>query len=124
MKDKQIFENGLLKLEVTENSDAISVGWKGKSTERNPGSFITPILLKILKNSSDANKRIVLDFRNLQYMNSSTITPIIKILERAKKSKKYLTVLYDKSLKWQELNFSAIEIFQTKDQMIQIKGIG
>ncbi len=123
MNDKQIFENGLLKLEVMENSDSISVGWKGKSTERNPGSFLTPILLKILKNSSDTNKHIVLDFRNLQYMNSSTITPIIKILERAKRSNKRLMVLYDKSLKWQELNFSAIEIFQTKDQRIQIKGI-
>ena len=124
MNDNQIFENGLLKLEVVENSDAISVDWQGKSTERNPGAFLTPILLKILKNSSDTNKRIILDFRNLQYMNSSTITPIIKILERAKKSNKYLTVLYNKSLKWQELNFSAIEIFQTKDQRIQIKGIG
>ena len=123
MKDKQIFENGLLKLEVMENPDSISVDWKGKSTERNPGSFLTPILLKILKNSSDTNKCIVLDFRSLQYMNSSTITPIIKILERAKKSNKRLTVLYDKSLKWQELNFSAIEIFQTKDRRIQIKGI-
>ena len=124
MNEKQIFENGLLKLEVKENSDEINVGWKGKSTERNPSAFLTPILLKMLKTSSDTNKRIVLDFRKLQYMNSSTITPIIKILERAKKSNKYLTVLYDKTLKWQELNFSAIEIFQTKDQMIQIKGIG
>ena len=123
MNENQIFENGLLRLEVKENSDEIAVGWKGKSTERNPSAFLTPILLKILKNSSDTNKRIVLDFRKLQYMNSSTITPIIKILERAKKSNKYLTVLYDKTLKWQELNFSAIEIFQTKDQMIQIKGI-
>ena len=123
MNDKQIFENGLLKLEVMENSDSISVDWKGKSTERNPGKFITPILLRILKNSSDKNKRIVLDFRNLLYMNSSTITPIIKILERARKSNKNLTVLYNKSLKWQELNFSAIEIFQTKDQRILIKGI-
>jgi hypothetical protein len=123
MSDKQIFEDGLLKLEVMENSDSINVDWKGKSTERNPGSFLTPILLKVLKNSSDTNKRIVMDFRNLQYMNSSTITPIIKILERAKKSNKRLTVLYDKSLKWQELNFSAIEIFQTKDLRIQIKGI-
>ena len=123
MNDKQIFESGLLKLEVMENSDSINVDWKGKSTERNPGSFLTPILLKVLKNSSDANKRIVMDFRDLQYMNSSTITPIIKILERVKKSNKCLTVLYDKSLKWQELNFSAIEIFQTRDQRIQIKGI-
>ena len=124
MNENQVFENGLLRLEVVENSDAISVDWQGKSTERNPGSFLTPILLKILKNSSDTNKRIILDFRNLQYMNSSTITPIIKILERAKKSNKYLTVIYNRSLKWQELNFSAIEIFQTKDERIQIKGIG
>ena len=123
MNDKQIFESGLLKLVVMENSDAINVDWKGKSTERNPGSFLTPILLKVLKDSSDTDKRIVMDFRELQYMNSSTITPIIKILERVKKSNKHLTVLYDKSLKWQELNFSAIEIFQTKDQRIQIKGI-
>ena len=123
MSDKQIFEDGLLKLEVMENSDSISVDWKGKSTERNPGSFLTPILLQVLKNSSDPNRNIVLDFRNLQYMNSSTITPIIKILERAKRSKKHLTVIYDKSLKWQELNFSALEVFQTKDRRIQIKGI-
>ena len=123
MSNLQIFEEGLLKLEVIENPDTISIDWKGKSTERNPGSFLTPILLKVLKNSSDGNKKIVLDFRNLLYMNSSTITPIIKVLERAKRSNINLLVLYDKSLKWQELNFSAIEIFQTKDQRIQIKGI-
>ena len=123
MNKKNVFENGQLKLEVLENFETIHVDWIGKSTERNPGAFLTPILLKILKDGSDSNKRIVMDFRNLQYMNSSTITPIIKVLERAGKSNKHLTVLYDKSLKWQELNFSAIEIFQTKDQRIQITGI-
>lgn len=123
MSEKHVFENGQLKLEVLENFETINVDWNGKSTERNPGAFLTPILLQILKDGSDANKRIVMDFRNLQYMNSSTITPIIKVLERARKSNKHLTVLYDKSLKWQELNFSAIEVFQTKDQRIQITGI-
>jgi hypothetical protein len=123
MNDKQVFESGLLKLEVTENSDAINVDWKGKSADRNPSSFLTPILLKILKDSSDTNKGIVLDFRNLQYMNSSTITPIIKILKRSGKSNKQLTLLYNKNLKWQELNFSAIEIFQTKDKRIRIIGM-
>jgi hypothetical protein len=123
MSEKHVFENGQLKLEVVENFETIHVDWKGKSTERNPGAFLTPILLTILKDGSDSDKRIVMDFRNLQYMNSSTITPIIKVLERVRKSNKHLTVLYDKSLKWQELNFSAIEIFQTKDQRIQITGI-
>ena len=63
-----------------------------------------------------------MDFRKLEYMNSSTITPIIKVLDRAKRGKNHITVIYDKTLKWQELSFSAMEIFQTKDKRIEIKG--
>ena len=53
----------------------------------------------------------------------NTITPIIKILERAKRSKGYVTVECLDSLKWQQLIFSALEIFQTKDKRIIIQGI-
>jgi hypothetical protein len=56
-------------------------------------------------------------------MNSSTITPIIKILERAKKGKMNVTIQYDKLLKWQDLSFSALKIFQTKDKRVEIKGM-
>jgi len=56
-------------------------------------------------------------------MNSSTITPIIKILERAKSGMTKITIFYQKSLKWQELNFSALEIFKTKDNRLEIKGL-
>ena len=55
-------------------------------------------------------------------MNSSSITPIIKILERAKNSMVHICVLYNNTLKWQELIFSALEIFQTKDARIDIRG--
>jgi len=55
-------------------------------------------------------------------MNSSTITPIIKILERAKRGSTHVTVLYDKSLKWQDLIFSALTIFTTKDKRVEIRG--
>jgi hypothetical protein len=56
-------------------------------------------------------------------MNSSTITPIIKVLERGKKGKNKITVIYEKSLRWQEVNFSALKIFETTDQRIEIKGL-
>jgi hypothetical protein len=109
-------------ISVTEGNDYINIHWAGKSIERQPGAFITPILMKYLKKSISRDKRMILDFCNIEYMNSSTITPVIKILERAKRGKAGVTVKYLASLKWQHLIFSALEIFQTKDQRILIEG--
>lgn len=117
------FASNLLKIDVEENEESINIKWTGKSIHRKPGQFITPILVDVLKKSTDLKKRIVLDFRKLDYMNSSTITPVIKILERAKRGTVQVTVLYEKSLKWQDLTFSALKIFQTKDQRVRIKGL-
>jgi hypothetical protein len=123
MGNNESYNNEFLKIEVKENLNSIVTGWRGKSIHRNPSQFITPILVNILRKSSDCNKRIILDFRKLEYMNSSTITPVIKILERAKRGKGQITVLYKKALKWQELSFSALEIFQTNDQRVEIRGL-
>lgn len=122
MKKVETFNNNLLDIKVTEDDDNILLHWSGKSIDRKPSIFITPILIKILKKCIDKEKKMILDFSNIEYMNSSTITPIIKILERAKRSKVYVTVDYLSSLKWQQLIFSALEIFQTKDNRIIIRG--
>jgi len=116
------FTNNLLNLEVQENNSDINIRWTGKSVDREPAKFITPILVDSIRKSSDQNKRITLDFRELAYMNSSTITPIIKMLERAKRGKTRVTVIYLKSLTWQDVIFSALEIFRTKDGRVAIKG--
>ncbi len=123
MEDKEKFSAKLLSIEICEADTTIDVKWLGKSVDRQPSKFISPILVKVLGMASVNNKRIVLDFRELAYMNSSTITPIIKILERAKNGMTQITILYKKSLKWQELNFSALEIFGTNDDRLKIKGI-
>jgi len=123
MGKRESFVSNLLRIEVQEDNDSIVAYWSGKSVDRNPGEFITPILVVILKKSSDLRKRIILDFQKLDYMNSSTITPVIKILERAKRGKAQVTVLYKKLLKWQDLSFSALKIFQTRDKRVEIKGL-
>ncbi len=115
--------SGLLNITIREEDTSIFVNWTGKSTDREPGKFITPILVDAIKKSSEKNKRVVIDFRELSYMNSSTITPLIKILERAKRGSTPVTVYYNKSLHWQDLSFSALEIFITKDQRVEIKGL-
>jgi hypothetical protein len=119
----ELFEDNLLQIEVIENKNSLTMVWTGKSTNRKPSEFISPILADTIKKSNATKKRIILDFRKLDYMNSSTITPIIKILERAKRGAIQITLLYNRSLKWQDLSFSALEIFQTKDSKVEIKGV-
>jgi hypothetical protein len=119
----KMYTNKFLKIEIIESEKSIDVKWEGKSIDREPSKFLSPILVEVLGMANGRNKRIIMDFQNLSYMNSSTITPIIKILDRAKKGVIKITILYQKALKWQELNFSALEIFRTKDQRLEIKGL-
>ncbi len=123
MEKAETFTSSLLTIEVSENETSFNIRWTGISIEREPTRFITPVLVDVIKKSSDRNKRIILDFRELAYMNSSTITPVIKILERAKRGETQIEVVYQKSLKWQDLIFSALEIFQTNDRRVEIKGL-
>ncbi|MDJ0809745.1 MAG: SiaC family regulatory phosphoprotein [Desulfobacterales bacterium] len=123
MAKDQTYTNNLLTIQVEEQDDQIEVKWTGKSTDREPAKFISPILIQVLKAASTLNKRIIMDFQQLQYMNSSTITPLIKILDRAKKGTNKITIFYHKATKWQELNFTALEIFQTDDNRLEIKGL-
>jgi hypothetical protein len=123
MKKIELFEDGLLQIELIENTNSITMVWTGKSTHRKPSEFISPILAETIRRSNASKKRIIMDFRRLEYMNSSTITPVIKILERAKRGATEITLLYNKSLKWQDLSFSALEIFETQDSKVEIKGV-
>jgi hypothetical protein len=117
------YTNEHLSIEVIEHETTIDVKWEGKSIDREPSKFISPILVKVLDMAGSLNKRIFMDFQSLSYMNSSTVTPIIKILDRAQKGMTKITITYQKALKWQELNFSALEVFRTGDNRLEIKGL-
>jgi len=119
----KIYESGALKLEVQDLEHAIEIVWLGKSTARDPGTFITPILTELLQESRSAARTISMDFRRLEYMNSSTITPVIRMLNEAKRGSAKVLILYESKSRWQELSFSALTIFQTEDKRIEIRGV-
>jgi hypothetical protein len=118
----QTFTNNQLTIDIAEEERTITVHFLGKSILRDPNDFVMPILLRTLGEAIPARKRIVMNFRDLSYMNSSTLTPVIKILERARVGEGQITVEYRKSLKWQDISFSALVIFQTPDGRIVIEG--
>ena len=121
--EPKIFTDNLLRIEVCDRDQGIEVKWLGKSIQREPGRFLTPLLGQVIDASHESNKPIVLDFRGLGFMNSSTITPVIKVLDRAKKGAVKLTLLYDKSSNWQDLNFSALRIFETEDRRVEVRAL-
>lgn len=123
MTKGETYTSNLLTIDVKNEENQISIIWSGRSKDKNPSYFLTPILTKVLDRSNQEGKKVIMDFRSLEYMNSSTITPIIKILERVRNGKSEVLIQYKKSLKWQELTFCALEVFQTKDQRVLIEGI-
>lgn len=122
MSNIETYTSNQLIIEVEENQSEINIKFIGKSTERDPSGFISPVLLESMQNSRKFSKIIRMDFLDLEYMNSSTITPIIRILESANDTGNSISLLYRKSKKWQELCFSALKIFETKDHRIEITG--
>lgn len=123
VKSKEEFTCNALTLEVVETSDDITVRWLGKSGDRDPAKFIGPVLARLLERAGDGARRVVLDFQQLLYLNSSTITPIIRVLDEARKGSHRITVNYQRSIKWQDLSFSALQMFKTPDDRVQIRGL-
>ena len=119
IKNEIIFNKLILKIHRRNNE--IEVFWHGKSNERNPEEKITPFLNSIIKECG-IFKKLLLNFSYLEYMNSSTVTPVIQFLTICQNENKTVSVIYNKNIKWQELSFSALEIFETKDRKIQIIG--
>jgi hypothetical protein len=118
----ETFQHGDLKLEARDGSTGPVLTWLGRSTARDPGNFIGPILANLYKQASSAGKGLVLDFRKLEYMNSSTITPVIRLLHEAKKGGGKVSIVYTAASRWQDLSFSALTIFATEDKRIEIRG--
>ena len=121
MREPEVFTSNSLTIEIYDN-DAIKILWKGRSTERDPSTFIVPILFNSLVRGEETKKQIIMDFSEMEFMNSSSFSPIAKMLERAKQTKLDVSVLYNRAKKWQELSFTALQVFATEDNNISVTG--
>ena len=115
---KRIETNNSLSLEIDEQADQISVKWLGRSGDREPSIFLKPIFEDLLSK----NKKIIFDFKSLEFMNSSTVTPVIKVIDIIKSKEGEILIIFSKDTKWQELSFTAMEILKTDDGSIDVRG--
>ena len=96
-----------LTIESVQRSDQLVVRWLGRSEDRDPSQTLQPLLDSLSEHFRGASS-VELDFRALEYMNSSTVRPILNLVQRASASAGNVRVLYDASKTWQRMSFLAI----------------
>src|SRR4051812_48641195 len=114
----EIFQDDELTLTLSETPKDVRLEWRGVSMARDPAQFLSPILSRALDLGLQTKKAVVIDFQQMEYLNSSTLSPVIRTLEHARRGANQVTILYSKQLKWQALSFGGLEIFKTNDARI------
>ncbi|MBP5449037.1 MAG: hypothetical protein J6Y01_02865 [Spirochaetales bacterium] len=114
---------GTLTIEAVVNPDkkVIELIWKGKSVDLKPDGFLLPYYDKIIAEAKNSGCSIDINFYHLIYMNSSTINSIIYFIKKLIADNIHSKVIYNKNLKWQELNFSTLKIFVTENGLFDIE---
>jgi hypothetical protein len=61
-----------------------------------------------MRRAFESASSVEFDFRSVEYMNSSSIRPILELLQSASSKSETVRVRYDGSKNWQRLSFQAI----------------
>lgn len=111
---------GELEIKVEERGDEVIMSWLGKSRDRDPSTTLNPFLEEVLK--SMKGDRIVLDFINFRYMNSSTVPPIINFVKQLNNSNIKTEVVYNSGSEWQTASFKALATIAKQLTNVEITG--
>jgi hypothetical protein len=103
------------------SGNPIRCTWLGKSADRNPSTVLAPYFDRLIAEANTARSSIEMHFEKLDHFNSSTITVLIRVIQRARNTGVPVIMIYDQALKWQRLSFDALRVFEKDDSLFKIK---
>ena len=92
---------------VTRLEGKVSFVFRGKSDRQDPSEIIAPWSARVIPTLTGFD--VDVDFRGLEYLNSSSFMPIFKMLSGAREVADNVHVRYDGSVNWQRLSFASLE---------------
>lgn len=114
------FENGELRIRFVESGARATMTWTGRSNDRNPGARLNPYLDHVAKALSA--REMTVAFEKLDYMNSSTVPPIIRLMKALDGAGVRTTLTYDASSDWQRASFRALETLCKMMKHVNVRG--
>ena len=117
---KNFASNGL-KINTHIDGHTAIMNWLGQSDSRNPGAELNPYLDSLVEEMEGLE--LTINFADLEYMNSSTVSPIIQFLKKLNAQEIQTEVTYKAASKWQSASFKALETFSKILNCLKVKGI-
>ena len=117
--------NGLkadnFEIKVINQNNQIKIQWFGRSEARNPAKLLNPYFENMLSKLKD--KQVAIDYTELEFMNSSTVPPIIKFIKSCSQSASSIVVNYNMNLEWQTASFKPIQTVCLVLKNVTVAGI-
>jgi hypothetical protein len=106
MNDTNIkFKQGELVIAFERLGDQATMVWRGISDSRNPDEFLEPVFRHVLSKAQGCQLEI--DFTGLEFMNSSTVSPIISLLRKLDAAKISTSVVFS-DVDWQQTHMRCL----------------
>lgn len=102
---ERVYRNENLTLVVTASGGTATVSWRGVSDSRFPAQFLGPIIDEL---GNDLQRLdVVIDLRELKYMNSSSVLPLIALIKRLDGNGKSVRVRFQ-NVDWQRTHHNCM----------------
>lgn len=114
------FEHENLKIRVEDHRGMSFVIWTGESDSRDPAGAVGPFLDALAKRLR--GRRVEVNFDQLEYMNSATVTPIMQFVKDLSALAEKVVVKYDETLQWQATSFRAMRVVAKRWDNVEVIG--
>ncbi len=111
---------GSLTLSIEKIKGKTILDWIGESNEKKPSEELIPFFNEFIENQ---NNDLIIKFDKLNYMNSSTIHPLILFIKDLNEKNIKIEICYNKNSKWQKEAFKAMENLTSILKNIKFIGI-
>lgn len=114
------YNSGSLKIVFNQQGGKTKMSWIGQSDDRNPAVSLNPYLDSLIEDLKGTE--LLVEYRQLEYMNSSTVPPIIQFLKKLNTNGIKTQITYDANSKWQCASFKALETLSLMMNNITVSG--
>ncbi len=109
--DESIFSSERLTIWTATVKKQRLLLWSGECDFRNPAEVLTPALTSYAQSLKEGP--VVLDFRGLVFMNSSSVTPILAFVKSLCTRGIPVHLIYNSDVSWQRITASSMRTIAT-----------
>lgn len=109
---------GALRLVIDESGERTTLSFLGRSDDRNPSNTLNPFFDKFV---NDLKGELNVDFKDLEFMNSSTVLPLLQFIKKLEKKGVKSFFFYSKDSRWQSVSFKALKTIADSLKNISIE---